>query len=130
MSASWRISMRTPALRSARCSASGSAAGWLRAAGATLANPGGFIPLALKTISEEGPDAAGFVGLWVIFALASLLPLLIAIVALVVAREPAERTLRRVQDWLLRNARLVAAVLLVALAFALLRNGIDGLLNQ
>ena len=100
------------------------------AAGATLANPGGFIPIALKTISEEGPDAAGFIGLWVIFALASLLPLLVAIVALIVAREPAQRLLRRIQDWLMSNARLVAAVLLFALAFALLRNGIAGLLNQ
>src|SRR5689334_22205712 len=30
------------------------------AAGATLANPGGFIPLALKAISETDPTAAGY----------------------------------------------------------------------
>src|SRR5215470_11570811 len=30
------------------------------AAGATLANPGGFIPLALKAISELDPSRAGF----------------------------------------------------------------------
>jgi hypothetical protein len=39
------------------------------AAGATLANPGGFIPLALKDISQTGPSTAGYVAEWVGFAL-------------------------------------------------------------
>src|SRR5277367_5410845 len=39
-------------------------------AGATLANPGGFIPIALKTISETNPSAAQYVVDWVFFALA------------------------------------------------------------
>src|SRR5277367_1132648 len=55
------------------------------AAGATLANPGGFIPLALKDISETNPSASEYIVLWLCFAVISLLPLLIAIVMLAVA---------------------------------------------
>ena len=38
------------------------------AAGATLANPGGFIPIALKEISQLGPSAGEYIVLWVAFA--------------------------------------------------------------
>ena len=96
-------------------------------AGATLANPGAFIPLALKEISETNPSTAQYIAEWVGFALFSLLPLSLALIALVVARERAERTLHRVRGWLERHARTVAVVLLVLLAAALLRNGIAGL---
>jgi hypothetical protein len=96
-------------------------------AGAVLANPGGFIPLALKAISETDPSAAQYIGLWVIFALVSLLPLAVALVLLLVAREPAMRLLGRARDLLERRAQTVAAVILLLLAAALLRNGIAGL---
>jgi hypothetical protein len=96
-------------------------------AGATLANPGAFIPLALKEISETNPSTVQYVVEWVGFALFSLLPLSLALIALLVAREPAERVLRRVRGWLERHARTVAGVILVLLAAALLRNGIAGL---
>jgi Sap, sulfolipid-1-addressing protein len=96
-------------------------------AGAALANPGGFIPLALKTISETDPSAAGYVVEWVFFALVSLLPLAVALVMLAVARERAQRVLLGARLWLERNARTVAAVILLLLAAALLRNGIAGL---
>jgi Sap, sulfolipid-1-addressing protein len=96
-------------------------------AGATLANPGAFIPLALKEISETNPSAAQYIAEWVGFALVSLLPLALALIALLVAREPAERLLRGVRGWLERHARTVAAVILVLVAAALLRNGIAGL---
>jgi hypothetical protein len=97
------------------------------AAGATLANPGGFIPLALKEISEldEGEPKAAL--LWIAFAVISLLPLLVAIVMLIFAPERALRVLARARAWLERNARTIAAVLLLAVAAALLRNGIAGL---
>ena len=52
------------------------------AAGATLANPGGFIPLALKDISQLKPSTAQYIALWLGFAVVSLLPLLGALVAL------------------------------------------------
>jgi Sap-like sulfolipid-1-addressing protein len=96
-------------------------------AGAALANPGGFIPIALKTISETDPSAAGYVVEWVFFALVSLLPLAAALVMLVVARDRAQRILQSARLWLERNARTVAAVILLLLAAALLRNGIAGL---
>jgi Sap, sulfolipid-1-addressing protein len=96
-------------------------------AGAALANPGGFIPLALKTISETKPSTAAYVVQWVFFSLVALLPLALALVLLRVAPERAARTLAGARGWLERHARTVAAVILVVLATALLRNGIAGL---
>jgi Sap, sulfolipid-1-addressing protein len=96
-------------------------------AGATLANPGGFIPLALKEISELGPSAAGYVADWLFFTFVSLLPLASALVLLLVARDWTKRMLEGARRWLEHNARTVAAVLVVLVALALLRNGIAGL---
>jgi uncharacterized membrane protein len=97
------------------------------AAGATLANPGGFIPLALKEISELDPSTGQYVVEWVLFALVSLLPLSGAIVMLVFDRDRAMRILHASRGWLEQNVRVVAAAILVLLALALLRNGIVGL---
>jgi hypothetical protein len=96
-------------------------------AGAALANPGGFIPLALKEISELDPSAAGYVVGWLFFTLVSLLPLASALVLLLVARDWTKRTLEGARRWLEHNARTVAAVLVVLVSLALLRNGIAGL---
>jgi hypothetical protein len=96
-------------------------------AGAVLANPGAFIPLALKAISETDPSAGGYAVEWLLFTLVALLPLAIALVLLLIAPEPAERLLTRVRDWLIAHARTVASVLVFLLALALLRNGIAGL---
>ena len=96
-------------------------------AGATLANPGGFIPLALKEISELDPSRAGYVADWLFFTFASLLPLATALVLMLVAREWTQRILESARDWLELHARTVAAVLLVLVSLALLRNGIAGL---
>jgi hypothetical protein len=96
-------------------------------AGAALANPGGFIPLALKTISETNPNAAQYFVEWVGFALVSLLPLSLALLMLVFAPKVTMRWLNVARDWLIHNARKVAAVLVLLLAAALLRNGISGL---
>lgn len=97
------------------------------AAGATLANPGGFIPLALKDISQLEPSTAEYALLWVAFALISLLPLLAAVVMLAVVPERAERVLAAARGWIERHARTLAAAILILLAAALLRNGIAGL---
>lgn len=97
------------------------------AAGATLANPGGFIPLALKDISETNPSAAQYLGQWLLFALVSLLPLSLAIVMLAVAPDRAKGILVAARDWLERHARTLAAAILVLLAASLLRHGIAGL---
>jgi uncharacterized membrane protein len=96
-------------------------------AGATLANPGGFIPLALKEISQLDTSSAGYFAYWVGFSLVSLLPLGLALLMLLFARDRAMRTLVAARGWLERHVRTVAAVILVALAAALLRNGIAGL---
>jgi hypothetical protein len=48
---------------------------------------------------------------------------------LFVAQDWAGRVLDAARDWLLRNARKVAAVIVLLLAASLLRNGIAGLTN-
>ena len=96
-------------------------------AGAALANPGAFIPIALKTISETNPSPAKYIVDWIFFSIVSVLPLMLAIVMLFVAREWTERTLVNVRDWLFRNAMKLAAAIVSLLALSLLRNGIAGL---
>jgi hypothetical protein len=100
------------------------------AAGATLANPGGFIPIAMKDISETNPSTTKYVVEWVFFSVVSLLPLAAAVIMLAVSPDLATRLLQRVRDWLLRNARLIAAVIMIVLAAALLRDGISGLTHM
>jgi hypothetical protein len=97
------------------------------AAGATLANPGAFIALALKDISETNPSASQYIAEWVAFALVSLLPLSLALVMLAVARDPTQRALAAARVQLEHHARTIAAVILILLAAVLMRNGIAGL---
>lgn len=96
-------------------------------AGAALANPGAFIPIALKDISELNPSAAEYLVDWLFFSLVSLLPLATALLLLLLAPAWTKRVLGNVRAWLERNARNVAAGLVVLLALSLLRNGIAGL---
>ena len=96
-------------------------------AGAALANPGGFIPLALKDISETNPSAYGYAVQWLFFSLVSLLPLALALILLVAARDFALRILGAARVWLERRATTIALVLITLLAASLLRNGIAGL---
>jgi hypothetical protein len=97
------------------------------AAGATLANPGGFIPLALKAISETNPSTTGYVASWLFFTVVSLLPLSLAVLLMLVAPARAERVLRAARTWLEGHLRLIASVIILLLAVTLLRNGISGL---
>src|SRR5262245_20718565 len=96
-------------------------------AGAALANPGAFMPSDLKTISEPDPSRTQYIADWLFFTVLAVLPLLIAIVALIVRRAWAERMLSAARTWLEAHARAVAAVIVVLLALSLLRNGIAGL---
>jgi hypothetical protein len=96
-------------------------------AGAALANPGAFIPIALKDISELNPTATEYVVEWLFFTIVSLLPLATALVLLVVARDWAERLLQGVRGWLELHARTIAAAIVVLLAASLIRGGIAGL---
>lgn len=97
------------------------------AAGALLANPGMFIPIALKTISETDPSHASYALQWLSFTLVSLVPLLVALIMLVVAPDRAKRVLQRARNWLERHAMQVALILVLLLALSLLRGGISGL---
>ena len=97
------------------------------AAGATLANPGGFIPLALKAISETNPTTTGYAVDWLFFTLASLLPLGLAIVLMLISPDRAERLLRSTRTWLEGHLRQIASVIILLLAASLLHNGITGL---
>ena len=96
-------------------------------AGAALANPGGFIPIALKDISETNPSAYGYAVQWLFFTLVSLLPLAVALLLLVVAKDWALRVLAGARRWLERHALTILYVILILLAASLLRNGIAGL---
>jgi Sap, sulfolipid-1-addressing protein len=96
-------------------------------AGAALANPGGFIPIALKDISETNPTATGYMIQWLFFALVSLLPLALSLLLLLVAPRTAGRLLGGARRWLELHARTIAFVILTLLAASLLRNGIAGL---
>jgi hypothetical protein len=64
-----------------------------------------------------------------LFTIVSLLPLAVALVMLVVAPTWAKRALNAAREWLLRNVRIIAAVIVSLLAASLLRNGIAGLVN-
>jgi Sap, sulfolipid-1-addressing protein len=96
-------------------------------AGAALANPGAFIPIALKDISELNPSATEYVVDWLFFTIVSLLPLALALVLLVVSPGRAKHWLGWARSWLERHARTIAAAIVVLLAASLLRNGISGL---
>jgi hypothetical protein len=96
---------------------------------AALANPGAFIPIALKDISETDPSATEYIVQWLFFSVVSLLPLAIALVLLFVARDWTKQVLRSVRVWLELHARTIAAVIVVLLALSLLRNGISGLVS-
>jgi Sap, sulfolipid-1-addressing protein len=98
-------------------------------AGAVLANAGAFIPLGLKDISEMRPSTTQYIIEWVLFSLVSLLPLAVALILILVSKEWTLRVLDAARAWLIRNARTIAAVIILALAAVMLRNGIDGLIH-
>ena len=88
---------------------------------------GGFIPLALKAISETNPTTTGYAVEWLFFTLASLLPLGLAIVLMLISPDRAERVLRSTRTWLEGHLRQIASVIILLLAASLLHNGITGL---
>ena len=96
-------------------------------AGALLANPGVFVPFAIKSISETDPSNAQFILVWTIYALIGLLPLTVAIVMLLVARDRTTRMLGVARDWLVWHSDTIAGCIVLLLALSLLRGGIAGL---
>jgi hypothetical protein len=97
------------------------------AAGALLANAGVFMVIALKDISQLDPSTSQYIIDWVLFAVASMLPLGLALVLLRVAPGWTMPALTAARGFIERYARTIAFVILVALAASLLREGISGL---
>jgi hypothetical protein len=96
-------------------------------AGAALANPGIFMLVAAKSISQLDPSTAQYVLDWALFAFVALLPLGIGLVMLLVTPRFTEPRLIVVRGWVERHARVILAIVLLGLAGSLLRDGITGL---
>jgi hypothetical protein len=97
------------------------------AAGAVLANPGVFMLLAAKSISQLDTTTAQYVLDWALFALVALLPLATALLMLLIAPGFTHPRLITTRGWVERHARTIIAVVLLGLAASLLRDGITGL---
>ena len=95
-------------------------------AGAVLANPGVFMLVAAKSISQLDPSTAQYLADWALFTVVALLPLGVALVMLLLARGFTEPRLVTLRGWIERHARTVLAVILLGLAASLLRDGITG----
>lgn len=96
-------------------------------AGAALANPGVFMLLAAKNISQLDPSTLQYLLDWALFAFVSLLPLGVALLMLAIAPSVTEPRLATARGWVERHARTIIAVVLTGLGIALLRDGIAGL---
>jgi hypothetical protein len=96
-------------------------------AGAVLANAGPFMLIAMKNISQLDPTTLQYILDWLLFALVSLLPLALALVALLIAPGWTMPRLVTMRGWIERNARTVALVVVSVLAVSLIRDGIAGL---
>jgi hypothetical protein len=96
-------------------------------AGAVLANAGVFMVVALKAISQLDPSTIQYVLDWTLFALVSMLPLGVALVMLLLARERTLRMLVVARGWIERHARTIALVVLAVFAASLLHDGLAGL---
>jgi hypothetical protein len=97
------------------------------AAGAILANAGPFMLVALKSLSQLAPSTLQYALDWCLFSIASLLPLGIALLLLVVAPRPAMSVLRAARGWIERHARTIAGILILLLGATLIRDGIAGI---
>ena len=95
-------------------------------AGAALANPGIFMLIAAKSISQLDPTTAQYLLDWALFAVVALLPLAVALVMLLVAPGFTRPLLGIARGWIERHAHKIVAVVLLGLAASLLRDGIAG----
>jgi hypothetical protein len=96
------------------------------AAGATLANPGIFLLIAAKSISQLDPSTAQYLLDWILFAVVAFLPLEIALLMLLVAPGFTQPRLVVARGFIERHAHAIVAVVLVGLSASLLRDGIAG----
>lgn len=97
------------------------------AAGAVLANPGIFMLIAAKNISQLDPSTSQYLLDWILFAVVAFLPLGIALVMLLAAPDSTKPRLVIIRRWIEAHARTIITVILFGLAISLLRDGITGL---
>lgn len=97
------------------------------AAGAVLANPGIFMLVAAKSISQLDPSTGQYVIDWALFAVVALLPLGVALLMLLIAPRLTQPRLITLRGWVEKHARTIIAIVLLGLAVSLLRDGITGL---
>jgi hypothetical protein len=97
-------------------------------AGALLAIPGAFIPLALKAISETDPSDRQYVVEWVAFTAVAFLPLILAVILLLARRDWTMEKLNAARGWLDVHLGMIVGVLCLLVALSLLRDAIVGLL--
>lgn len=95
-------------------------------AGAVLANPGIFMVVAAKSISQLNPSTAQYLLDWALFAVVAMLPLGIALAMLLVARGFTTPLLIVARGWIERHSHAIMAVVLLGLGASLLRDGIAG----
>lgn len=86
--------------------------------------PGLFPFVALKNIAEGGYSAATNVVLVVVFYLVMFASVEIPLVSYLVAPEATVRTVQRLNDWLDRNARKIATLVLAAVGLYLVVRGL------
>jgi hypothetical protein len=96
-------------------------------AGAVLANAGIFMVVALKGISQLEAQGLTYLLDWTLFAVVSLLPLVVALTMLVVAPKWAMPRLSRARAWIEAHARDMTAVICGLLAASLIYEGVSGL---
>jgi len=99
----------------------------IMAAGAALANPGIFMVVAAKSISQLNPSTAQYLLDWTLFAVVALLPLGAALLMLLVAREFTTPLLIVARGFIERHSHTIIAVVLLGLGASLLRDGIAGI---
>jgi hypothetical protein len=104
------------------------ASGWtILLAGAVLANAGLFMVVALKGISQLDAEGLRYLLDWTLFAVVSLLPLVLALVLLVVAPGWAMPRLVRAREWIEAHARAMTATICGLLALSLIYEGVSAL---
>ena len=95
-------------------------------AGAALANPGIFMLIAAKSISQLDPSTVQYVLDWALFTVVALLPLETALLMLLVAPRATQRKLGAARVFVERHGQRIIAIVLLGLAASLLRDGIAG----
>jgi hypothetical protein len=104
------------------------ASGWtILLAGAVLANAGIFMVVALKSISQLDVSGVSYLLDWTLFAVVSLLPLVVSLAMLVIAPGWAMPRLTIARGWIEAHARDITAVICGLLAISLIYEGVAGL---